>query len=587
MDEIERIKQKIDIVELLGEYIPLKKMGRNYKALCPFHGEKTPSFIVSPERQMWHCFGCSKGGDLFTFLMEYDKMDFSEALKVLADRAGVTLAAPVFKNEIEKKKDAIYSLNHLAAQFYTYVLLSHPAGKQALSYLLEKRNISTPLIKTFQLGYAPRKANSLVEYLTHKKGYSVEDILDAGLATKRDGRVIDFFRDRIIFSIADQRNNIIAFSGRALHDSTAAGPKYINTRETLVYKKGATLFGLNLARDAIKKEGKVLIVEGEFDVITSHKEGILNIVAVKGTALTEHQIKLLKRYAQKFLFCFDSDPAGTEAQRRSIEMIEREEVTAGVVVLPTGKDPDEILRKNPVLFKKALKEEVNIYEFIIASALAAENKNTADGKTLILAKTLPYLTTIDNEVIKEHYFKKLAEAIDASLESVFKQADKTKRAVSDPIVKPAQKKQSRQELLEGYLLSLLFQSPNPREEDQYVSSHLQDAPLTVPVYQKLLTALHQFFQTFEAFSLNDFVKTLPPELIEAFDTCYLAPIPSFETTEKLTKEIQKVTVEIRFLGIKHRLKSIGELLGEKEQLENEEELEALRNEFNKLTSLLR
>src|SRR3989344_1781112 len=275
MDEVDKIKQKLDIVEIIGERVQIKKAGRNFKSPCPFHSEKTPSFVVSPERQIWHCFGCGKGGDIFTFVTEYENITFAEALKELAARAGIKLTMPAARSDREKKQELIYSLNHLSAQFYNYLLLSHPAGKRALKYLTEERKLTIPLIKTFMLGYAP-DSDALVKFLIGKKKYKEEDLLLAGLAFQRGRYVSDFFRDRIMFPIIDHRENVVAFSGRQLAENASYGGKYVNTKETPIYVKGNTVFGLNLAREGIKKEGKIIIVEGEFDVITAHKEGITN-----------------------------------------------------------------------------------------------------------------------------------------------------------------------------------------------------------------------------------------------------------------------------------------------------------------------
>src|SRR3989338_9460650 len=240
MDDVEKVKSKLDIVEIIGEHIQLKKAGRNFKALCPFHGEKTPSFVVSPERQIWHCFGCGKGGDIFTFLEEYENITFAEALKETAARAGVKLTISAARTDREKKQELIYGLNHLSAQFYNYLLLSHPAGKRALKYLIDERKLSIPLIKTFNLGYAPEK-DALVKYLIGKKHYKEDELLLAGLAFRSGRYVSDFFSDRIIFPIIDHRGNVVAFSGRQLTES-ASGGKYVNTRETPVYIKGDTVY---------------------------------------------------------------------------------------------------------------------------------------------------------------------------------------------------------------------------------------------------------------------------------------------------------------------------------------------------------
>ncbi len=425
MDDVEKVKRKIDVADLIGSYIPIKRAGRNFKANCPFHNEKSPSFVISPERQIWHCFGCAKGGDIFTFVEEYERMDFAEALKLLADKADIKLTQTVFKSKQDEKKNRIYEINHLSSLFYHYLLTEHPSGKKALTYVTEERGLSKALLTTYGIGYAPRQGNALVSYLIKKKGYTKDELIEAGVATERAGRLYDFFQNRLIFSIQDARGNIIAFSGRGLTND--AIPKYINTKETPVYIKGDSLFGIFQAKDAIKKEGKVYVMEGEFDVITAFKEGITNSVAVKGTALTENQIRLLKRYTQKIVFCFDTDSAGTEAQRRSIALITKEEISAGVVVPPEGKDPDELLRENPVLFKKAIKNEINIYDFILESATQNENPASVDGKKHILKRTLSFIGDIENEIVKEHYLKKLATLLDTSYESVVKEAERAKQ----------------------------------------------------------------------------------------------------------------------------------------------------------------
>lgn len=583
MDDVDKVKSKIDIVELIGERIQLRKAGRNFKALCPFHSEKTPSFVVSPERQIFHCFGCNSGGDLFTFLEEYEHITFAEALKETAARAGVKLIVSPARTDREKKQELIYGLNHLSAQFYNYLLLSHPAGKRALKYLTDERKLSIPLIKTFNLGYAPA-SDALVKYLIGKKKYKEEDLLLAGLAFRRGRNVSDFFRDRIIFPIMDQRGNVIAFSGRQLTEG-APGGKYVNTKETPVYIKGDTVYGLKLARDGIKKEGRVLIVEGEFDVITAHKQGITNVVAVKGTALTENQIKLLKRFAPKFALCFDTDPAGTEAQRRSIEMIEQEGITATVVKPAQGKDPDELLNEKPLQFKKALSNDINIYDFIIDTALKESDSKTAEGKKRILERTLPYLSNIENEVIKEHYLKKLAKALDATLEALAKQADKTeKRKDYAPKTSP-QSKVPREELSEIYLLSLIFQSENPRQALLFVRKILADVPLSTPAIEKLLSHLEKYNQQ-ENFDAQDFAKYIPSELHLPFDTAYLAPIPEFQDHEHFYHELEKAAKQVRILAIKKHLSKLTTLISLAEQEKDEKKLKTYQEKFSQLSKLL-
>ncbi len=582
MDDVEKVKSKLDIVEIIGERIQLKKAGRNFKAPCPFHSEKTPSFVISPERQIWHCFGCGKGGDLFTFLEEYEHVTFAEALKEMAARAGVKLTVSPARSDREKKQELIYGLNHLSAQFYNYLLVSHPAGKRALRYLIEQRNLTLPLIKTFNLGYAPA-SDALVKFLIGKKKYKEEDLLLAGLAYRAGRYVSDFFKDRVIFPIIDHRQNVVAFSGRQLSEG-APGGKYINTRETPVYIKGDTVYGLSLAREGIKKEGRVIIVEGEFDVITAHKQGITNIVAVKGTALTENQIKLLKRFAEKFALCFDTDPAGTEAQRRSIEIIEREGMTVTVVVPPQGKDPDELLNENPLAFKKAVQNDINIYDFIIDTALKESDSKEASGKKRILERTLPYLSNIENEVIKEHYLKKLANALDATLEALMKQADKSRKP-QDETPKPSARAQlPREEVAEIYLISLIFQSENPKAALEFVRKHLSGVNLSTPVIEKLLSILEKYDGV--DFNAQDFSKYIPQELHVPFDTAYLAPIPEFLDKEHFYKELEKAIKLVRILSIKKNLSKLTILISQAEQEKNEEKLKSYQEKFSELSKLL-
>jgi len=590
MDDVEKIKQKVDVVDLLSGYMILKRAGKNFKGLCPFHSEKTPSFVVSPDRQIWHCFGCQKGGDIFSFLMEYEKIEFYESLKELAQKANITLSGGLHRNENEKKREEIFSVNAIASQFYHYLLTEHKVGIQALQYLLETRKIPKGLIDKFNLGFAPFNNSSLSTYLIKKKKYQPSLLVEAGLATQDRGGLRDFFRGRIIFPIHDARGNVIAFSGRAI-DTTSSGPKYINTRETPVYVKGETVYGLYYARDEIKKQGKALIVEGEFDVISAVKEGIKNVVALKGTALTETQIKLLKRYADKFLFCFDTDIAGNSAQQRSIEMIEKEGIAAGVIVPPEGKDPDELLRENPSEFKKALKNEKNIYDFLIESIVAEFDSTNADGKRKIVDKTLPLLSGIENEVVKEHYFKKLGNIIDASLDSLLRQAAKLQsKQTGVAQASPNKKTLTREEMVESYLLSLLLQSGSIPTMVNATEVLLEGTSLSTPVYQKIYKALKDESLKNPRMSLQEFSKSLPPELHPSFDKCCLAPIQEFESDEQYADEVKKVALDVKSLSIKAKLKDLSseiKTLEKENGEENEEKLLKLRGSFNALSQKIK
>ncbi|MEO7047463.1 MAG: toprim domain-containing protein, partial [Ferruginibacter sp.] len=363
------------------------------------------------------------------------------------------------------------------------------------------------------------------------------------------------------------------------------GPKYINTKETPVYIKGDTVFGLFQAKEHIKKEKKVILMEGEFDAITAYKEGITNAIAIKGTALTENQIRLLKRFAQKIVFCFDTDLAGTEAQRRSIALITHEGINASVVIPPEGKDPDELLRENPIMFKKALKNEINIYDFIIQSSVQDEDPASVEGKKHILSRTLSYLSDIDNEIVKEHYLKKLADLLNTSYESVLKEAERTKaptQKVDSPVIPST--KVPRQELLENHLMTLALQSPNPKESITIIASILEAVRPSTRAVDVIFETLKQYFATNEALNVAEITKLLPEDLIPAFDLYFLNPLPALASDEIYIHEIEKTAKIIKQSLIKERLNVLSEKMRVEEKAGNEDDLQALRVEFNTLAT---
>lgn len=571
MRDSEIIKEKLDIVDIIGEYVPLKKTGHNYKALSPFRTEKTPSLVVSPDRQIFRDFGGDKGGDIFTFIMEIENISFQEALEHLAEKAGVKLTKKAPTTKEDKEKDTIYAVNHLTQQFYNFILSKHTAGKKALRYITEERRLPQPLINTFGIGYAPN-STALTKYLTGKKGFSINDLEKAGVVTRYGNRTVDFFRHRIIFPIHDLRGNIVAFSGRALDNN--AQPKYINTRETIVYKKSQSLYGLYQAKDDIRKEKKVIVVEGELDVLSPRKEGVKNIVAAKGTALTEDHIRILKRYAEKIVFCFDQDPAGTDAQRRALEIIEKHGLSSSVITLEGGKDPDELVNTNPHVFKKSIKNEINIYDFIIDSAVIEFNPSTADGKRKILAKVLPMLAPLENEVVKEHYLKKLATQLDTTLSSIVKE---TEKRTSSP--KRVEKAQSKKETIEEYLTSLIVQAQNSKKAASISKSIHPHITHQNPGINKLIDILEE-----KDGKADEIAKNLPKELIPIFDDAYLRPIPEFSTQIELEKEIIKTTHLAKRNSAKKRLEEIAkELKDEKD----EKRQEMLAKEYTKLSEVLK
>ncbi|MFH1832844.1 MAG: DNA primase [Candidatus Levyibacteriota bacterium] len=588
MDQVSQVREKIDIVSLISEYLPLARAGRNFKTNCPFHSEKTPSFVVSPERQIWHCFGCQKGGDCFTFLMEYENLEFPESLRILAKKAGVALAESSWQAGVSSKKEKIYKLNNLASEFYHYLLTKHNVGKNALDYL-SQRQISKGLLKTFMLGFAPRINNALSNYLIHKKKYQKEDLIDAGLSSQRGKEIVDFFNNRIIFPIIDHRGNIIGFSGRTMNDSLQIS-KYVNTRETLVYHKGESFYNLNNAKEEIKKENRAIVVEGEFDVVSSFSCGIKNVVAVKGTALTENQAGLLSRFCQKVSLCFDMDSAGQEAIKRSLPFLEKKGLTATVIILPNGKDPDELIKKNSASFQKAIKNDLGVYDFLLQKAVSDFDKKTAFGKKKIGDEVFPYISEIENEIVKEHYLKKLAEELDTTFESILKQEERIKKKEKDNSQSFAIKdKRTRIEVLEEYLLALIFQSQEKNSIIEKTQDLISDFLEKQSACQKILDLVFDFkkLSAGKEFDEKKFFTSLPSELQSVYNTSFLFPLPKFESKTQYLEEAQRKAEELRVLYLKEKINAISNKLREQElEKEDEEKIEKLKKEHSRLVRFL-
>lgn len=588
MDQVAQVRAKTDIVTLINEFVPLKKTGQNFKANCPFHGEKTPSFVVSPQRQIWHCFGCSRGGDCFSFLMQYENLEFPEALRMLAQRAGIQLVQTAFQTGVSSKKEIIYTVNRQAMEFYHYVLTMHPAGKKALAYVREERKISDKVLKTFMVGFAPSGGNVLVRYLLTKKKHKVDDLIEAGIAVRKSSGMSDFFANRLMFPLFDHRGNVEGFSGRLL-DNQPSSPKYVNTRETLVYHKGNVFFGLNIAKDEIKAEKRAIVMEGEFDVMSSFQEGIGNAVAVKGSALTEQQTNLIARFCEKVGLCFDTDMAGQDAIIRSIPHLEKKGLTITVIVPPNGKDPDEVLHTDPALFKQAVKHDIPVYDYLLEKIVGHIDATTAEGKKRATNVVLPFLHAIENEVVKEHYLKKLAHMLDTSYESVVRQeARLAVHGGEESMLKMVKDKRPRREVLEEYVLGLILQSKTPRLSFvNFVAKH--DVPLfSIPSYEKLVSYLSLYFEKNNEFDLNSFLKDVPPELFSSFDRCFLLPLPVFADDVVYQKEIEKVVKDLRVISLREEIKHVGEQIQKKEKEDlSQEALEKLQSRFSELAKMLK
>lgn len=600
MTDVDLVKAKIDIVDFISEHVKLTKAGRNFKALCPFHGEKTPSFIVSPERQSWHCFGaCATGGDVISFLQKWENLEFVEALKILAQRAGVTLSS-YQPTESSKLKEKLYEINHLSSEFFHFLLTSHKLGSRAREYL-KSRGIKDEIIKTFTLGYAPDSWDSLLAFLT-KKGYSNSDINTAGLLVRSDrGTYYDRFRGRLMFTLKDHRGNIVGFSGRLLDEGVYSGQKggvyperqrgakYVNTSETPIYIKGNTLYGLDITKEAVKKEKEAVVVEGEFDLLSSFQTGVANIVAIKGSALTEGQTVLLRRFTENINLALDSDFAGSEAARRGIEIAEKGGLTVKVVELPYGKDPAECIEKDPYLWKKAVKEVVPVYDFIIKAAFAKYGKEGVAGKKKIGNEVIPFLSKIENPIILSHYVKDLSNKLQVTEESIeLSIAQYVKKKETPKEIKTIVSGSSREILLEEYLLSLIIQSDNPHEYIAAVMKILTFDDFNLPPVKKIMELLVGFLHSHQKFEVKKFGSLLTSEIAPAFDKAYLADRSNILSEKKIfEKELLHTCWEIKKMSLRRRINSISTKIKQSEEKKDESSAKKTNEQLRDLLRQIR
>ncbi len=412
-DKIEEVREKTSIVSLINEYVPLKKRGSNWLGLCPFHSEKTPSFSVNEDKKIFHCFGCHETGSAVTFLMKKEGLTFPEALKDLARRCGVTIKEG--KSAGGSIKDSLYKVNSAAKDYYTAMLFSQE-GAGARRYLKQRGFTDKELVVRFGIGYASQGWSGLERHL-EKAGYSAGLALKAGLVSKGDKGVYDRFRERLIFPITDIRERVIGFGGRALGQR---GPKYLNSPETVLFKKGETLFGLFQARSGIKERGFAIVVEGYFDLLAMHAAGFTNTVATLGTALTKGHIRILRSYAQSVYTLFDADEAGDKASRKSMELFIDEDIRCRVVTIKGAKDPDEFLQTNGAAeMQRAIDDAVPLMEFYLKGLEADHGVRQPEAKAAFLDGALLYISRLKNLAERDHYASYVASRLQMPPDSVY------------------------------------------------------------------------------------------------------------------------------------------------------------------------
>lgn len=582
--EVEEIKKKLDIVDVINHYLPLKKRGRHYLANCPFHSEKTPSFTVSPELQIFKCFGCGKAGDIFTFVEEFEHVDFKDALEDLAKMAGVVLKKDPQITQADHRRKRLVDLNNEVTKFYNYILTSHPVGKNALEYVLN-RGITLDSIKLFKIGFSPSNPVLIVNYL-RKKGFKDQELIATGtfgFSRYHSGQMYDRFQDRLTFPLSDFRDRILGFSGRILPgQSKVEAAKYINSPETDIYHKSQMLFGLNLAKESIKKNNSVLVVEGEFDMISPFQHGVTNIVALKGTAFTTDQLQLLHRYTDNLILGLDSDFAGNNAARKSIELADSMEFDIKVLDLGNSfKDPDEAIQKDPEFFHTQLQNPVPIWDFIITSAFKSNNASTVKGKKEILNLVLPFLVKINNSVIRSDYLNKLASELGSTIESITEESAKyqTSIPIPAPAVSFSPPLLSKTERLEERLLTLILSAQKPIILSRRISRQIE---FVTPRFHAIFLRL----KTRKLFHPQTFQNNLSPELQSTFQNLYLASTYLHLDSRERLSEIKKTISQILTGQLKEKLTDLSSQIAQAENQGKNTLVEKLEQEYNQTLTLL-
>lgn len=578
MDAVSDIKSRLSIEDIVGEYVQLKRAGKNYKGLSPFTAERTPSFIVSPEKQIWHDFSSGKGGDMFTFVQEVEGLDFKGSLELLARKAGVDLEKYQSNSGYKgPDKERLYSALEAAAKFYQ---VQFSANKEAYEYIFKKRGYTKETVLDFRLGYSPDAQRSLTDYLLSQK-FTQQEISMTGLSVERRGGQVDMFRGRIMVPLADPFGRVIGFTARLLKDDPKA-PKYINTPSTPLYDKSRHIYGLHLAKKSIQKEKIAVLVEGNLDVIASHQAGVKNTVATAGTALTEMQLKSLGRLTPDVRLAFDQDKAGIAAAERAIPIAGKTGVTLGIVTIPDGKDPDELIKQSPELWEQAISKVEPALDWTLNMYQQKLDLNSAAGKKQFSDVALSIVKLLPDQVEQDHYIQRIAkmtevhpDSLRAKLHDVSEDKPRLKNVKQDsqqqsPVVNEDKRAQER-------LLSLALMIPSIRHNLNLTSRHMfndESAQEVADYLQKNQDFQGDLAKAPELQSVAEYVKILSLQFEELYG--------EIETTE-----LQYEAARLRAKVIDHFVKKQNQIIRNKLKSATEEEAAELLARVNKLNQLLR
>jgi len=579
---IQEIKDRLDIVDVISGYLKLTKTGANYRAVCPFHSENKPSFFVSPTRQLWRCFGCNLGGDIFAFIQQIEGIEFGDALRLLAQKAGVKLQRQDPQIQTQRKKS--YELLEFATKFFEQQMHEGKNGQKAKQYLLD-RGITEESLKKWRVGFAPALWNSLGDFL-QKKSFSVGEIKRAGLLLESEkGKVYDRFRARIIFPIFDLNSQVVGFGGRffgSSEEEERETAKYLNIPNTLLYNKSKILYGLDKAKVAIRKKDSCVLVEGYTDVILSHQAGVDNVAATSGTALTSSQLTILKRYSSNLITAFDMDVAGDSATKRGIDLAQSLGFDIKVALLPKGKDPADVASTDKKQWEEVVEKSKTILDFYFENAFTSFDKTLANDKKKISSMLLPIIGKIQNKIEQSHWLKKLAKDLEVTEESVNQELSKY-TSFSKEIEKKEEKyqkpKKTRRNLIEEKIIALILNAPEYLKllDDNAIvcfSAEIRG------IIKEFKTKPKDFWKDYKDLNLDEEKKEMLNELAMAGEA------------EKSIKEIdseEEIAISLKELiqiSKKERLEDLSEEIKKAEVGKDAIKIKKLSKEFNELAKSL-
>ncbi|MFZ5391296.1 MAG: DNA primase [Patescibacteria group bacterium] len=583
-DNVQQIKSRLDVVDVLSEYMQLKPAGQNYKGLCPFHNEKSPSFMVNKERQMWHCFGCNIGGDIFAFIQKIEGVEFVEALEILAGKAGVTLQRYESKPGEYNQRLKVFKALEVAQKFYQQYLLS-PSGAVVRQYL-DERQVTKDSLAEFGLGYAPKEWDKLSVYLTNQ-GFTLNEIVAAGLTLKseRGPGVYDRFRDRLMFPITDIQGRVVGFGGRTLQAEVKEA-KYINSSQGLVYNKSLLVYNLDRAKQFIREKGYAVLVEGYMDVLACWQVGIKNVVATSGTALTVEQIKLIKRYSNEVRLAFDADLAGQSAAERGIDIALQAGLEVKVISLPQGKDPDECAKQDKAGLIVAVEQALPIVDQAFQAVLKTSDITSRQGQSRAAEKLLTVIVKLADPVEQDYYLKQLSRQLKVD-ESAIRQkfalvtSHRLRPAVKVPLATSKESpSHTRPEILFQRLLAFIIKQPSYLER---VAVSLKDEVVPPGPHKELYNQLLVYYNSGQTGEINSLIEELSAnsQLGQLIGTLQLQAERDFADMEAGEQEAELASLlkQLNVLFLSAELKRLSVSIRQAEQSGDQGELEEILARF--------